>query len=489
MELKVKFSGWSAGRPVAIINEKTAKQLALHVNDRILIENKRRKVIAVIDTAEKIAKPKELYVSKEVVSHLKLTKRDKVEISIAKKPRAVHLIEKKIQGKQLTYKELYTIIYNIVHNALTEAEIAYFVSSVYKSGMEMKETADLTRAIYETGKTLKLKKKKVVDKHSIGGIPGRTTPIVISICSATGLTMPKTSSRAITTPAGTADVMETICKVDFKIPEIKKIIQKTNACIVWGGSLGLAPADDKLIQIERILNIDPQPQLLASIMAKKLAVGSNYILIDLPYGKNAKVNKKQAQNLSKKFKQLAKFFHVKLETNLAEINEPLGNGVGPVLEMQDVIRILKGENYCHRLKTRSLELAANILELSGKAKKGKGKKLAKQILDSGQALEQFQKIVKAQKGNINRIKNKQAKYHKHIKAKKSGKIKTINTKLINILSRTAGCPLDKYAGLYIYKHVGDKVEKKEKILTIYAQSRHKLRHAINFYKKNKIIVI
>jgi Thymidine phosphorylase len=348
--------------------------------------------------------------------------------------------------------------------------------------MSTKEVENMIHAIVNTGKRLNLK-GKIADKHSIGGFPGRTTPIVVSICASAGLLIPKTSSRAITTAAGTADAMETICKVDFNIHEIKKILRKTNACIVWGGSLNLAPADDKLIHIERLLNLDPESQLLASILAKKIAVNSKYILIDIPYGKNAKVNKNEAEHLARKFKKIGKHFGLKISTFSKLTEEPMGNGIGPALEIKDVIKVLKREDKCHKLEERSLELAAQLLEMTGKAKSGKGMDMAKEILESGKALDKFREIVKAQKGKLDGL--REAKFKYNLVAERNCKIVDINTKILNSTARIAGCPLDKFAGIFLHKHLGNNVKKNEVILTIYSENKSELREAVSYYRKLK----
>ena len=486
MKLKVKFLKISAGRPVAILHKKFAEKASIHVDERIFIEKNSKKIAAVVDIATGLFKENEIALSTEVINFMKLKENDFVEIKIASKPESLEIIHKKYGGKSLNKEEFKKIMNDIVNNQLTESEIAYFISAVYEKGMSLKETAEMVKAIVSTGKRLDIK-GKIVDKHGIGGVSGRTTPIVVSICASTGLIIPKTSSRAITTPAGTADAMEVICKVDFSIREIKKILKKTNACLVWGGSLNMAPADDKIIQVERLINLDPEPQLLASIMAKKLAVNAKYILIDIPYGKNAKVNKKEAKNLAIKFKKLAKYFNVHLECFLRRAEEPTGNGVGPALEIKDIIKVLKREDSCHKLEEYSLQIAGKLLELSGKAQKNKGYKLAKQILDSGQALKKFKEIVKAQKGNLNHI--PEAEYKKNILAKKSCKIKEINTQKINELARILGCPADKFAGIYLYKHHNEKVKKGEKILTLFSESNEELKEGIKFYNKNKPLLL
>jgi len=483
-KLKVKLLKLSAGRPVVILHKKFAEKSSLHVNDRVYIERKGKRIAAVVDIATGFLKPNEIVVSIEVSKTMKLKENSLVDIEPATRPKSLELIRKKLFCRKLNKKEFKEIMSDIVKNTLTEAEIAYFVSAVYKCGMSMKEIADMTKAIVDTGKKLKLK-GKVVDKHSAGGIPGRTTPIIVSICSAAGLLIPKTSSRAITSPSGTADAMEVLCKVDFSIKELKKILKKTKACLVWGGSLNLAPADDKIIRVERLLNLDPEAQLLASIIAKKLAVNAKYVLIDIPYGRNAKVNKKEAKSLERKFKKLAKHFNIKIACSLKRVDEPLGNGIGPALEISDVIKVLKREDSCYKLESRALELSGKLFELTGKAKKGKGLELARQIINSGLAFKKFKEIIKAQRGSLKEI--KKAKYKKDIKAEKNSKIREIKTQELNTLARIAGCPLDKSAGLYLHKHVGDKVKKGQTILTIYAESKIELREAVKYYKRFKPI--
>jgi len=483
-KLKVKFLKLSAGRPVAILHKNFAEKASIHVDDRIYIEKKGKKIAAVVDLATGFLKENEIVVSTEISSTMKLKEDNIVEVELATKPESLELIYKKLACKPLSKKELEKIMSDIVKNKLTETEIAYFVAGVYKCGMSLKEIVNMTKAIVDTGKKLNLK-GEVVDKHSTGGIPGRTTPIIVSICAASGLKMPKTSSRAITSPSGTADAMEVLCKVNFSIKEIKRILKKVNACIVWGGSLNIAPADDKIIQVERLLNLDPEAQLLASIIAKKLAVNAKYVLIDIPYGKNAKVTRREAKNLERKFKKLGKHFNMQLECFLKRVEEPLGNGIGPALEISDVIKVLERKSSCYKLESRSLELAGKLLELAGKAEKGKGIEKAKKILDSGKALSKFKQILKAQKGKIKKI--RKTKFSKDIKAHKTGKIKEIKTRELNSLARIAGCPLDKFAGLYLHKHVGESVKKNEKILTIYSESKTELREAVKYYKEKRLI--
>ncbi len=496
MKLKIKILNWSAGIPVVMLKKKTADKIGVHPQDRILIKVDSKKFTTIVDTVEKgLLKENELAVTSEVVDVLKLKKSQSVDIDLAPIPKSLEYIKKKLNKKRFSEKEIFEIIQDIVSNSLSEAEIALFVASMFKYGMTLKEIIYLIKAIQKTGKKLSLKNKYVVDKHSIGGIPGnRTTPIIVSICASAGLIMPKTSSRAITSAAGTADVIETIAKVDFSMKELKKIVKKTKACMIWGGGLGMVPADSKIIRVERQLKIDPDAQLLASIMAKKLAVGSRYIVIDIPYGKTAKVTKQKALNLKKKFEKIGKHFKKKLKVVLTDGSQPMGTGVGPALELKDVIEVLNPEKQGPKdLEKKSILLSGILLELTKKAKPGQGKKLAKELLQSGKAFKKFKEIIKAQKGNISFIdfpeKIPEAKFKKTLYSSLKGKITEIDNRKINSLARIAGAPKDKYSGLKVHVSINDKVNEKTPLLTIYAESSSRLKEAEKYYKKNSPIII
>lgn len=488
MKLRFKELSLGAGRPVAFINDFNAKFLNVHVGDRVEITFSGKKIIAIVDVVRGFVAKGEVALSEEITEYLKLKNSDVVSVNLTIEPRSSRLIAKKLNGKVLTKNEIYCIVNDIVNNALTEAEIAYFVSGVYENGMSMKETIYLTEAMYKTGKVIRWHTSQIADKHSIGGVPGnRTTPIIVAICAAAGVVMPKTSSRAITTSAGTADVMETLANVELSIQNLKNIVKKTGACLAWGGSLGLAPVDDKLIRVERLLNLDPESQLIASIIAKKLAVGSKYVLIDIPYGATAKVNLQKAKKLRNKFLKIGNHFRLKLKVILTDGSQPIGNGIGPVLEMLDILRVLKRDNPPIDLEEKSIFLSGEILEIAGKVKKGKGKALAREILNSGKALQKFEEIINAQGRNLNELKT--AKFSHNIFAKQEGKINFINNKLINLLGRILGCPADKSAGIYLYKHCSAKVKKGEVILTLYSESPRKLKEAIGFFNKSRPVII
>ena len=356
--------------------------------------------------------------------------------------------------------------------------------------MKFEETISLTKAMIKTGARLKFKGKYIADKHCIGGIAGnRTTPILVSICAAVGLTLPKTSSRAITSAAGTADVIETISNVELPLKKIMKVVNSKKACLAWGGSLGLAPSDDKIIQVERLLGLDVEPQLLASVMAKKISAGARHILIDIPYGRGAKIsNIISAKKLGRKFLRIAKHFNLKMKVTYTDGSQPIGNGFGPVLEMLDIIKVFENDGP-KDLREKSIYLAAELIKLCG-IKNSKNK--AREALESGKAYEKFKEIINAQNGKKNfdkKIKNlKLAKLKKTIYAKKTGKIKRISNKGINSMCRILGTPETVGAGVYLHKHL-EKIKKGEPLLTLYTESKIKMKDALNFMKDFKPIEI
>jgi putative thymidine phosphorylase len=488
MKIKVKELTFKSKEIIALIGQKLADNLGIDVGGRIAVLHRGRRIVLEADIAENASNNNALFIPKEAMSYLGIKLNETADVFPMANSKSTEFIFKKLRGQHLSKAEISTIIKDIVDNVLSEGEIAYFVLGVYENGMNFDETVNLTEAIYKTGQVLNWHDRSITDKHSIGGIAGnRTTPIVVPICAAAGIIMPKTSSRAITSAAGTADVIEVISEVNFPAKELKKIVKKTGACMAWGGSLGLAPADDKLIKVERLLDVDPEAQLIASILAKKLAVGSKHVLIDIPYGKHTKVTKAEAIKLEKKFLQIGKHFGLKIKTVLTDGSQPIGNGIGPILEILDILKVLKRDNPPKDLEGKSIFLAGIILEMLGKARKGEGKNLAMEILNSGAAFKKFNEIINAQ--GRKKIKLKLAKYCKNITAEKGGKIRGINNFAINSLAKLLGSPIDKSAGIYLYKHKNDKIAKGEKFMSLYSESKAKLNSAIDFYNSSKPVEI
>jgi putative thymidine phosphorylase len=493
MKLKVKDIDIASGGPlIAVINYKDAAVLDLHVMDRIKIKKMGKVETVVIDIAQsnKVVAQGKLGVFEEVINSLKLKNNDVVDISIARKPLSIDYIKKKLDGQRLSKEEIDQIVWDIVHNKLSAVELTYFVAACYTNVMTTEETILLTKAMVRHGEVLKLNKYPVIDKHSIGGIPGnRTTMAVVPIIAAAGYFIPKTSSRSITSPAGTADTMEVLANVTFPIKKMREIVLKTNGCIVWGGSLNLAPADDKIIAVERPLEIDAESQLLASIMAKKHSVSSTHILIDVPVGRDMKVkNMYEALRLKKEFEKIGKRLNKHVKVLITDGSQPIGNGIGPALEARDVLWLLKRD---HRrpldLERKCLMMCANIFSMIGVKE---GYKKALEILNSGKAYAKMIEIVKAQGGKEIAAEDiKVGKFSFDVASTKNGRVNNMDNISVSRIARIAGAPHDKEAGIYLYKHIGDKVKRGDKLFTIYSESKHELEYARGVAKDSKVFLI
>ena len=493
MKLKVRDLDISSGGPlIAVVNSKDALMIDLHVMDRIKIKkgSKVETVVADISESKKVVPTGTLGVFEEVLKSLGIKNNETVEIEIARKPLSIEYIKKKLDGRKLNKKEIDQIVWDIVHNKLSSVELAYFVAACYTNVMSTEETILLTKAMVSHGDVLNLKKYPVVDKHSIGGVPGnRTTMVIVPIIAAAGYYIPKTSSRSITSPAGTADTMEVLCDVAFPIKEMKKIVLKTNGCVVWGGSLNLAPADDKIIAVERPLSIDAESQLLASIMAKKHSVSSTHILIDIPVGKDAKVkNIHEAKKLKKEFEKIGHKLKKHIKVMLTDGTQPIGNGIGPALEARDVLWLLKRDpRRPLDLEKKCVEMCSNIFSMVGLKN---GRKKTMYILNSGKAYKKFIEIIKAQNGKEIAAEDiPVGKFSYDAVSKKSGTVNKIDNACVSRIARIAGAPRDKGAGIYLHRHASDKVKKGEKLFSIYSENLHEFEYAKYISKNCKVFYI
>jgi AMP phosphorylase len=338
----------------------------------------------------------------------------------------------------------------------------------------------MTKALIANGKQLEFKKTPVVDKHCIGGINGRTSMILVPIVAAAGLTIPKTASRAITSAAGTADSMDCLANSSLSVSQLKKVVEKTNGCIAWGGSLGLAPADDKIIRIEYPLKLDPEGQVIASVMAKKASVGAKFVVIDLPVGPEVKVqNAEKAKLMAEKFVEVGKQLGLKIEVLITDGSEPSGPAFGPALEARHALQILEGKVF-DNLAQKACELSGALFELVGVSKIGEGFEKARGILQSGKALEKMMEIIEAQGGKkIISEKVKIGSYKREIFSKAEGIIKSANLKKITTVAREAGAPSDKGAGVLLKAMPGEKAKKGQLLFEIYADNQRKLEAARN----------
>jgi len=496
MKLKIQEVMIETGGPyIVIINNQDAELLDLHNGDRVKVSNGKKSIVAKIDIAtdSTFIKKGRLGILRETLQKLNLKNNSTVNLSLEAKPQSIKFIKKKLFGEKLSKKEIKSIIEDIVANRIDDIELSYFVAACHTRLMDEEEIVNLTKAMIETGDRLNFRREYVVDKHCVGGVAGnRTTMIIVPIVSAHGLLMPKTSSRSITSPAGTADTMECLANVSFSIEKIKRIIKKTKACIVWGGAINLAPADDRIIKVEHPLAIDSRSQLIASILAKKASVGATHVLVDIPVGKGSKIeNAHQAVSLKEQFEHIGKKIGIKITCILTDGSHPIGRGFGPNLEARDVLYVLKNSPEAPSdLKHKSVLMAGRILEMTKKAKKGKGYQMALNTLESGKAFEQFRKIVMAQGiKTLSPSMLKAGRFRIEVNAGKTGLITEINNDFISRIARIAGAPRDKGAGILLHANKNDKICRKDLIFTIYSNNKQRLGFAREFLKNHQPFTI
>ncbi|EKD64091.1 MAG: hypothetical protein ACD_51C00072G0005 [uncultured bacterium] len=469
---------------IVLLNNRTAHMLDLHIGDRVKVKNGKYEMTAILQISEEGFLDEHIGLYMEAWKQVHARRGQRLHISLCDKPASTIYIKEKLQGKRLSADKIDEIIKDIVADDLSDIEMTYFVSGCYIHGLDNMETAELTKAIVKHGSHLNFGDRLVVDKHCIGGVPGnRTTMIVVPIVTSTGLLMPKTSSRAITSPAGTADTMEVIANVINDAGKLQKIAEKVGGFITWGGGVDLAAADDHMIRVRNPLSLDPEGMLLASIMAKKHSVGAKRCLIDIPVGPQVKIKDlKHAKHLRDRFIQIGKLLGIKVKVVFSDGSQPIGNGIGPLLEAQDVMKVLKCEPDAPQdLREKALYMAGVLLELGGKALPGFGYRKARKILEKGIALEQMEKIIDAQ-GRKKLPPN--AKLIYKVKTGKEGKVSHIDNAVIARLARIAGAPLDAAGGILLRKKLNDKVARGETIYEIHCDNEDRMNLAKEISRKN-----
>ena len=457
--IAVMFAGSSALRPELF---RSFSRVAIVAADRT--------IIATLMTSDDpaLVGPNELGLAEPAFRRLGQPAGTSIALSPIAPPESLEAVRRKIAGGTLATAEIEAIVRDIASYRYADIEIAAFLVGA-ASFMSTDELLGLTRAMADAGTRLNWQQPLVVDKHCIGGIPGnRTSMIVVPIVAAHGLRMPKTSSRAITSPAGTADTMEVLARVDLDADEMRRVVETCGGCLVWGGHVRLSPADDVLISVERPLGIDNRELMVASILSKKLAAGSTRLLIDIPVGPYAKVHDSdEGMRLRKLFEHLGDRLSLTTEIIVTDGRQPIGKGIGPVLEARDVMQVLSNDPAAPAdLREKSMRIAGHILEYDPALRGGAGYARAQELLESGAALATMQRIIDAQGpppmhatlGHLTA----------DVVAERAGVVTAIDNHRLNRLARLAGAPIAKGAGISINKKIGDRVERGEQLYKIYA---------------------
>lgn len=477
MKFKLKRAGIDTyNEAIAYIRKENLliPSLGLHLLEKVRVWRGKREILATLHAVEKGSiKCDEVALSNYAFKKLNLPEGELVNVEPATPLLSIEFVKKRLHGEKCSEMEVGEIARDISKGRYSPTELSTFIISAHLNPFSDSELYSFIKTVVECGKRLKHKTSPVVDKHCIGGIPGnRTSMIIVPIVASLGITIPKTSSRAITSAAGTADTMEVFAEVEKDADEIMKILRREKGCIVWGGYLQLAPADEVIISVERPLSLDVHSLMISSILAKKIAAGSEYVVIDLPVGKYTKVkDEASAKKLKEKMEEIAALFGLKCEVVLTDGTSPVGKGVGPVYEAMDVLSVLKNESPPQDLKEKALFLSGILLEMCGAAKKGEGMEMARRELESGRAYEKFERIRRAQ--GIRRVPLRRG-FGFEVRSEETGVIKEIDISAIAKLAKYAGAPKDIYGGAEVLHKRGERVKKGDVLAVFYSSNRFSL---------------
>lgn len=407
---------------------------------------------------------------------------DKARFRHAPPVESMSVVRGKLYGKAITRDGAASIISDISQGHYSDIQLSAYVTACAANNLALDEIINITSAMVAAGRRYDWGAGRVVvDKHCVGGLPGnRTTPIVVAIVAANGLVMPKTSSRAITSPAGTADTMETLTTVKLGFEEMRAVVEQENACLAWGGSVALSPTDDIIIRVERALDLDSEGQLVASVLSKKVAAGSTHVVIDIPVGATAKVRSVElGERLAQLLEKTGAALGLSVKIMFTDGSQPVGRGIGPALEARDLLAVLQNQSGAPRdLRERSLSLAAAVLELGDACAAGEGAALATRTLDSGEAWRKFQAICVAQGGFRQ---PPVAKFQHPVLAPRRGVVGMINNRILSRLASLAGAPNAPAAGLDLHVRIGELVEPGQVLMTLHAEAQGELEYALDFF--------
>ena len=434
-----------------------------------------RRILATLNVVDdlRIVGCHELGLSEDAFGQLDVANGHTVSVSQAEAPKSIEALHRKINGERLDREDFAGIVRDIAAHRYSKIELSAFVVATNRNELDREEVYFLAEGMVNCGRRFDWHEHLVVDKHCIGGIPGnRTSMLIVPIVAAHGMLCPKTSSRAITSPAGTADTMEVLANVELAFEQLTQIVREHHACLAWGGTADLSPADDVLISVERPLSLDSPGQMVASILSKKISAGSSHLVLDIPIGPTAKVRTMpDAQRLRRLFEYVAQRMKLSLDVVITDGRQPIGNGIGPMLEARDVMRVLENDPRAPAdLRQKCLRLAGRLIEFSPDVRGGDGFAIARDILDSGRALNKMNAIIAAQgsKG-FNHNDPQLGKLTLDVHAASSGVVTGIDNLQIARIARLAGAPKVINAGVDLLHKLGEAVAAGDNLYRIHAE--------------------
>jgi len=432
--------------------------------------------------------PEEAGLSETAWLRLGVTPDERLSFAHAAPLESLSLVRAKIHGRSLLADDFLAIVRDVAAGRYSDIELAAFLAGCAGGRLTDREVVDLTVAMLAVGDRLTWPRTPVMDKHSVGGLPGnRTSIIVVPIVAAAGLLMPKTSSRAITSPAGTADTMEMLAPVDLDVAGMRRVVEREGGCLVWGGRARLSPADDVLIRVERPLDLDSPAQLVASVLSKKAAAGATHVVMDVPVGPTAKIRSvEEAERLAQLLCDVGQAIGVTVRPVLTQGTQPIGRGIGPALEARDALAVLhRAPSAPADLRDRALLLAGHLLELGGAASAGGGGALAQAVLDDGRAERKFEAICEAQGG---RRTPPTSAFSRAVPSRKDGRVIAIDNRRLARVAKLAGAPHDPAAGLELAVRLGDPVQRGDSLFTVHASALGELEYGLAYATSTPDIV-
>ncbi|HBD40344.1 pyrimidine-nucleoside phosphorylase [Clostridium sp. AF37-5] len=416
------------------------------------------------------------------------------------KERFVDLIQKKKNGETLTKEEIDFMITDYVAGKIPDYQMSAMLMAIYFNGMENEELAAFTLAMRDSGDLVDLSPIEgiKVDKHSTGGVGDKTTLIVGPIVAACGVPVAKMSGRGLGFTGGTLDKLESISgfRIDLSAEEFFETVKKTGISVI-GQTGNLAPADKLLYALRDVTaTVDSIPLIAASVMSKKLAAGSDKIVLDVTTGSGAFMkNTRDAKKLAKHMVAIGNHAGKETVAILTGMEEPLGFAIGNNMEVKEAIEVLKGGGP-EDVKEVSVAIAGMMLSLGlENVSHSQGKRMAKKALSSGQAFEKFKEMVQAQGGDIRYVEHpeffERDAFEGEVLAAEDGFLSGMDTEKIGVAAGLLGAGretkdsvIDMSAGIYLKKKIGDTVKKGEPIAICYAGTKEKLNRGMAMFESS-----
>lgn len=497
-----------------VLHEKEAAKHGITTLDKVTLffkdkkTGKQRKVSVNANLTNELVRPWSIGILQDTHEKYKINHGEIIGIQYTKRSeKSVLAIKKKLLWKKLSKSEVKAIIKDITENKLSKTMLAYYVATSFLHEEDENELFWSTKYSAQYGEKLDFgagNGEIVADKHCIGGVPGNeTTMILIPIIASLWIKIPKSFSKAITSPAATGECVEVLMGIKNNKQEIYETVDKTGGCLTWGGGLALAPANNAIMDVTFPIAMEPYSKMVSSITAKKYAMGVSHCLIDIPVGPTAKVEQEEADKIAYYFKMLAEKLGMKMKVVFTEAEQPIGQWIGAVLQAREAIDILQQyPERSHELEAKAIFLASEIIELAGLAKGKDARNLAGEQLKNWKAWKKFLEIAEIQNsfqdkkiespyytGEIENLSHEKfilAKYQQDVIIEKPLFLEKIDMKKLGSISRTLWCPLDYQSGIYLHHRLWAKLEHWEVLMTLYSNDAFKLQQALERLKTEHI---